>query len=294
MSSGSVSSRPDRSSSTSAGKVTNDAPPLRDATVLLTGATAGIGRASAVRLAPRVGTLLVHGPQDAAVVQPLISELRELAARERVEYFEADYGDLGAVREMAAAVESASERLDVLINNAGRPGPPRRQVTADGNEVTLQTNFLAATVLTDSLLGFLEAGEGGRIVNVASATHYSASLELGDLNLALHDYSGVRAYARSKLAMVAWTVWLAERLASRRVDALSLHPGVIGTELLHAMFGAGGAAPERAAANVVYAVEAGGDVNGAYFDETRRASPNPEALDPEVQSRLMAEAARLI
>jgi NAD(P)-dependent dehydrogenase (short-subunit alcohol dehydrogenase family) len=184
--------------------VTNDAPPLSDATVLLTGATAGIGRASAVRLAPRVGTLLVHGPQDAAVVKPLISELRELAASERVVYFKADYGDLGAVREMAAAVESASERLDVLINNARRPGPARREVTADGSEVTLQTNFLAATVLTDVLLGFLEAGEGGRIVNVTSATHYPASLELGDLNLERHDYSGVRAYAQSKLAMVAW------------------------------------------------------------------------------------------
>jgi NAD(P)-dependent dehydrogenase (short-subunit alcohol dehydrogenase family) len=280
--------------------MTNDEPGRRpavalgDATVLLTGATHGIGRASAIRLAPRVQALVVHGPQDRAVVEPLISELRELAGDGgRVEYLQADYGELRAVREMAAGVESASGRLDVLINNAGRPGPPRREVTADGNEVTLQTNFLAATVLTDSLLGLLQAGAGGRIVNVASLTHYSAGLELGDLNLEFHDYSGVRAYAQSKLAIVAWTAWLADRLASTRVDAVSLHPGVISTGLLHAMFGAGGDSPKRAAANIVHAAEAPGDVNGTYFDESRTASPNPEALVPEVQSRLMAEVARL-
>jgi NAD(P)-dependent dehydrogenase (short-subunit alcohol dehydrogenase family) len=267
---------------------------LGDATVLLTGATDGIGRASALRLAPRVGTLLVHGPQNPAAVEPLIAEVRELAADGgRVKYFQADYGELSAVREMAAAVERESERLDVLINNAGRPGPPRREVTVDGNEVTLQTNFLAATVLSDSLLGLMEAGAGGRIVNVTSATHYSASLELGDLNLESHEYSGVRAYAQSKLAIVAWTAWLADSLANTRVDALSLHPGVISTGLLHAMFGAGGAAPERAADNVVHAVEARGDVNGAYFDELRPASPNPQARVPEVQARLMGEVARL-
>lgn len=267
---------------------------LGDATILLTGATDGIGRATATQLAPRVGALLVHGPQDPAAVERLLSELRELAGDgRRVEYFQADYGELSAVGEMAAAVEAASQRLDVLINNAGRPGPSRREVTADGNEVTLQTNFLAATVLTDSLLRLLEAGEGGRIVNVTSATHYSARLELEDLNLEAHDYSGVRAYAQSKLAIVAWTAWLADRLASTRVDAVSLHPGVISTGLLHAMFGAGGDAPERAAANIVHAVEAWGAVNGAYFDESRPASPNPEALVPEVQSRLMAKVARL-
>lgn len=268
---------------------------LADATVLLTGATDGIGRASAVLLAPQVGTLLVHGPQDPAMVDPLISELRGLAGGpDRVQYFQADYGELGAVREMAAAVKSASRRLDVLINNAGRPGPPRRDTTADGNEVTLQTNFLAATVLTDSLLDVLKAGSGGRIVNVASATHYSASLELGDLNLEFHDYSAVRAYAQSKLAIVAWTAWLADRLEGTRVDAVSVHPGVVSTGLLHAMFGAGGDAPERAAANIVRAVEARGDVNGTYFDESRPAAPNPEALVQEVQSRLIAEVARLI
>jgi NAD(P)-dependent dehydrogenase (short-subunit alcohol dehydrogenase family) len=266
---------------------------LEDATVLLTGATEGIGRATAVVLAPRVGTLLVHGPQDPAEVEPLISDLRGLAGSpDRVRYFQADYGELDAVREMAAAVTRANGHLQVLINNAGRPGPPRRETTADGNEVTLQTNVLAATVLTESLLDLLQAGPGSRIVNVSSATHYSVSLELGDLNLESHDYSAVRAYAQSKLAVVAWTEWLAGRLADTHVEAVSLHPGVISTGLLHAMFGGGGDPPERAAANIVHAVEARGDVNGTYFDESRPAAPNPEALDPDVQSRLMAELAR--
>src|SRR4051812_30068323 len=107
---------------------------LQDATVLVTGATEGIGRASAVRLAPRVGALFIHGPEDPAGVEPLISELGQLAGDgRRVEYFQADYGEFAAVREMGSAVERAGEGLDVLINNAGRPGPPQRQTTTEGN-----------------------------------------------------------------------------------------------------------------------------------------------------------------
>jgi NAD(P)-dependent dehydrogenase (short-subunit alcohol dehydrogenase family) len=139
------------------------------------------------------------------------------------------------------------------------------------------------------LLDVLEAGAGGRIVNVDSATHHSASLELEDLNLEFHDYSGVRAYAQSKLAIVAWTC-LARRSSGwhgrryREPPSGSDQHRTAARDVRRRW-----GRPERAAGNIFHAVEARGDVNGTYFDGSRRAAPNPEALMPEVQSRLMAE-----
>jgi NAD(P)-dependent dehydrogenase (short-subunit alcohol dehydrogenase family) len=241
---------------------------LAGTTVLVTGATDGIGRATAFRLAPLVGRLLVHGPQDRA----------EVELPDGAEYLQADYGELAQVRALAAA----APRIDVLVNNAGRPGAPRRIVTADGNEATLQTNYLAAVLLTREL-------RPARVVNVASATHYGATLELDDLNLSHHEYSAVGAYARSKLAVVTWTC----ALAGAGAEAVSVHPGVISTGLLHAMFSVGGDTVEHAAGNVVHAVqsEAG---NGQYFDECVIADPNPFALDLSAQARLARATEELI
>ena len=242
--------------------------------MLLTGATSGIGAAAAARLAPRTDRLLLHGPEP------------EDAVRDRlgagVEYLQADYGELRNVGALIAAVRERIDRLDLLINNAARPGPPARTLSADGHEVTWQTNYLALVALTGGLLPVLE---GGRIVNVASATHYSATLELDDLELT-RGYSGPAAYAHSKLAIVTYTCWLARQ--PRGTEAVSIHPGVIATGLLHAMFSVGGDTVDHGADNLVAVASLDGNVNGAYFDETRRAEPNPEALDERNQERLMA------
>ena len=123
---------------------------------------------------------------------------------------------------------------------------------------------------------------GGRIINVASATHYSASLDRLDPEAVHGPYSPVRAYAHSKLAMVTYTAWLARELAPAGVDVISVHPGVISTDLLHAMFGAGGARVEEAA-SVLAELTRRPVTTGAYYDELRPATPNPEALDLATQ-----------
>jgi NAD(P)-dependent dehydrogenase (short-subunit alcohol dehydrogenase family) len=167
-----------------------------------------------------------------------------------------------------------------VINNAGIPGPPQRSESPDGHELTFQVNVLAGALLTERLLGAIPAR--GRVVNVGSATHYSATLDPDDPELRRARYSSVSAYANSKLAITTYSAWLADRVAP---DVVSVHPGVISTGLLHAMFGAGGA-PLGDAAQVLLDLAARPLTAGAYYDQHHVATPNPQALEPATQDRL--------
>jgi NAD(P)-dependent dehydrogenase (short-subunit alcohol dehydrogenase family) len=247
---------------------------LDGATVVLTGATTGIGRATALAVAPRAGRLIIHGPQSPDEIAGLMDQLRAVG---EVVYLQADYGELAAVDRLAEGIRSATERIDVLINNAARPGAPTRTLSRDGIELTLQTNYLAPVALTTALLDLMPTG---RIVNVASATHLSATLYLEDLGLERHTYAPSTAYAHSKLALVTYTCWLAKNLPSASIEAVSMHPGVIATDLLHAMFSITGDTVDHAAANLLEVVALTGD-NGTYYDERSPAAPNPTAQDPE-------------
>ena len=260
---------------------------LSESTVLLTGATDGIGLATARLLAPRVRHLVLHGPQPDEDVRPLLRELRRSMAGSTLTYLRADYDELAQVRTFAARIADIAGRLDILINNAGRAGPPGRTLSIDGNETTLQTNYLAAFLLTTMLRPLLEGGQRSRIVNVASATHLSATLQLDDLGLARHEYSPVRAYAQSKLAVVTYTCALAAQLGTGPCEAVSLHPGVIATRLLDSLFHMQGDPPPQAAANIVQLAGTDEHVNGRYYDERHPAQPNPTALDPGIQQELL-------
>jgi NAD(P)-dependent dehydrogenase (short-subunit alcohol dehydrogenase family) len=268
----------------------NGAPAVR---ALLTGATQGIGKATARGLCPLIDVLLLHGLEPQAQVQQSLDELRRLSPATEVVYLSADYGRLADVGALAEAVRERVGGLELLINNAGRPGPPSRTLSVDGHEVTFQTNYLAPVALTTGLLPTLEQTDRARVINVASATHYSARLSLDDLELE-HGYSPVSAYAHSKLALVTYTCWLARQLDSDRVEAVSLHPGVISTGLLHTMFGAGGDAVEHGARNIVSLARRAPGLNGVYFDEDAPARPNPEALEVANQERLVEATARAL
>jgi NAD(P)-dependent dehydrogenase (short-subunit alcohol dehydrogenase family) len=237
--------------------------------VVLTGGSSGIGMAAAKLLARSVQLLVVHG------VGPAPAELPGAAV-----YLDADFRRLSAVAGLAERIEGVTDRVDVLINNAGIPGPPQRSETPDGHEMTFQVNVLAGALLTDRLLGSIPAG--GRVVNIGSATHYSATLDPDDPELKRGRYSSVSAYSHSKLAITTYSAWLAEQVAP---DVVSVHPGVISTGLLHAMFGAGGA-PLADAAQVLLDLAGRPLTRGAYYDQHRVATPNPQVLDRETQDRL--------
>ena len=264
--------------------------------IALTGATGGIGRATALAIADRADHLILHGLEPEAAVRDLLDEVsarRRGGDRTRLTYLPADFGDLASVAALASAIGGETDHVDVLVNNAARPGPARRTLTDAGNEATLQANYLAPVTLTDGLADLVARAPQGRIINVASATHLSATLDLDDLTLARPAYTSATAYAHSKLALVAWTGWLAAHRPGPSVDVVSLHPGVISTPLLHAMFAVGGDPPEHAADVIRHVLNLQGD-NGTYYDERRPASPNPQASDPAVQDRLHEITERIL
>jgi NAD(P)-dependent dehydrogenase (short-subunit alcohol dehydrogenase family) len=267
---------------------------LDGATIVLTGATSGIGRAAVPLLAERAGHLVLHGRQPEAQVGGVLREARaRLRPDVRLDYLVADLADPAAVARLAQEIRDATDHVDVLINNAGRPGPATRTIAATGHEVTLQTNYLAPVALTEALLDHVGHDRPGRIVNVASATHDLVHLRLDDLDMVRQPYSASTAYARTKLALVAWSCWLAAHRPSPSLDVVSMHPGIISTRLLHEMFSIKGDRPEHAAAALVHVASQRGD-NGTYYDETTPGLPGAEAADPEFQDRLREVTARFL
>ncbi|MFI6784470.1 SDR family NAD(P)-dependent oxidoreductase [Micromonospora sp. NPDC050276] len=248
-------------------------------TVVLTGGTSGIGAAAARRIATSAERLLLHGPEPQSAVQPLIDELRGIGRAELV-YAQADFDRLDDVVALSRMVAEAAERVDILINNAGRPGARSRRCSTDGYEATLQTNYLAAVLLTERLLPYVPAG--GRVVHVSSATHLSARLDLDDLQFR-HGYEPAAAYARSKLALVAHA---ARQARYYRPGIVSVHPGVVSTRLLHAMFAIQGQDASHGAANLIHAAVDPAVPSGAYLDEGRVAEPAEQARVPSFQDDL--------
>ena len=184
-------------------------------TVLITGATDGLGRALAHRLAAGGDTVLLHG-RDQGRLDATADAIRDEHGVARPATFRADLAELAQVRELAAAVRDATERLDVLVSNAGigggEPDGRDRRESKDGYELRFAVNYLAGFLLTQELLPLLRASAPARVVNVASLGQQE--IEFGDVMLE-HGYSGMRAYCQSKLAQIASAVELASACRPR-------------------------------------------------------------------------------
>jgi NAD(P)-dependent dehydrogenase (short-subunit alcohol dehydrogenase family) len=253
--------------------------PLAEQRILVTGSTDGLGRRVAAELAGRGAHVIVHGRDPGKVDEAV----RETGAAEGLV---ADLGDLAQVRGLAG---EAGE-LDTLVNNAGVIEPERRE-SADGHELTLAVNHLSHFLLTELVLPRMR--EPARIVNVSSVGQ--VPLDWDDLMFE-RGYEGYKAYAKSKLAQVLFTIELAERLAGRDITVNALHPATLmDTKLVLQYLGRPRSSVDEGVEAVVLLVadpELDG-VTGRFFDGTRESAPHGQASDPAARRRMWEESERL-
>jgi NAD(P)-dependent dehydrogenase (short-subunit alcohol dehydrogenase family) len=269
---------------------------VAEQTILITGATDGLGRALASELAALGATLLIHGRDDARGHETL-EEIRTRTGNEQLHWLRADLASLDEVRTLAQRVTRDHERLDAIVNNAGIggtiAGDRRRMQSRDGYELRFAVNYLAGYLLTRLVLPLLEASAPARVVNVSSAGQ--APLDFDDVMLE-RSYDGSRAYCQSKLAQIMFTVDLAEEFRDRSVTANCLHPA---TYMPTKMVIDSGIDPTgsldagtRATLRLVADPELDG-VTGRYFNGQRRAEPLSQAHDPEARRQLRELSDRL-
>jgi NAD(P)-dependent dehydrogenase (short-subunit alcohol dehydrogenase family) len=251
-------------------------------TILITGATAGLGRYVAFELVRSGHTVLAHG-RDPRRTENLVAEPR---TEGEAEGFVADLASLAQVRDLGARVADAHPELDVLVNNAGvgagSPGSGR-EVSADGHELRLAVNYLAPVALTRALLPVLRANTPARVVNVGSAGQEPIDFDDPEFT---RGHAGFAAYCRAKFALAAHTFALAEELAGTGVAVNVLHPA---TFMDTAMVREGGVAPWSTVADGapgVLALATRDLGTGRYFDGTSPARAHEETYDKEVRKRL--------
>jgi NAD(P)-dependent dehydrogenase (short-subunit alcohol dehydrogenase family) len=263
-------------------------------TALITGATDGVGRVVARALAQQGWRVLVHG-RDRPRGEALVREIERAGGS--AAFLAADLASLAEVRRLADAVKQQTDRLELLINNAGIGSvgsAPGRQTSADGHELRFAVNYLAGFLLTHLLLPLLKASAPARIVNVASAGQQA--IDFSDVILT-RGYSGGGAYRQSKLAQILFTVDLADELEGSGVIANTLHPS---TYMNTTMVRQSGTTPistveDGAAAILQLAVSPALDgKSGLYFNVLRESRADPQAYDAEARRRLRALSLKLV
>lgn len=261
-------------------------PSLKGKTALVTGSTDGVGRVVAEQLGKMGARVLVHG-RDWTRGERVVSDIR--AGGGTADLLVAGLASLDDVRRLADAVRATTDRLDILINNAGIGSTgATRQTSADGYELRFAVNYLAGFLLTYLLLPLIKQSAPARVVNVASAGQQA--IDFSDVMLT-RDYSGLRAYRQSKLAQILFTVDLARELEGTGVTVNALHPATyMNTTMVR-----------RAGATPISTVEQGAEAilnlavgpalegrTGLYFNGLHEARADRQAYDAEARARLRA------
>jgi retinol dehydrogenase-14 len=277
--------------------------PMAGQTVLITGGTAGIGKATALGLATMGAHVAVTGRnRDRAAAAA--AEIRA-AGRGPVDVFVADLSSQAEVRRLADQVTNSLTRIDVLVNNAGGYWNTRH-VTADGLEHTFALNHLAPFLLTMLLLNRLKDSAPARVVTVSSNAQAMGRIDFDDLQ-GERSYSGARAYNQSKLANVLFTYELARRMPASSVTANALHPGVVSTSfgvddpavvqrLLVPFLRPFMKTPNRGAATSIHVASAPdlAQVTGRFFAHSRPRKSSDRSYDRAVATRLWRASADLV
>jgi NAD(P)-dependent dehydrogenase (short-subunit alcohol dehydrogenase family) len=282
--------------------VSSDTTSMAGKTVVVTGATGGIGRATAVGLAALGARVGITG-RDAGRAESVAGEIGDAGGAADV--FVADMSSLQQVRRLAGELLDRYPRIDVLVNNVGGYWNTRH-VTVDGFERTFALNHLAPFLLTNLLLARLIESAPARVVTVSSQAQVMGRITFDDLQ-GERNYSGARAYNQSKLANVLFSAELSRRLAGRGVTSNALHPGVVRTG-----FGAEDPgrlqklvlplgrwllkSPEQGARTSIYLASSPevADVTGKYFADSKPKTPAPAGRDDAAARKLWDVSVELV
>jgi len=237
-------------------------------TILITGATDGIGKQIAYDLAMKGHSIIVHGRNEEKL-NSTTEALKKQFPDSKIESALADFSSLDQVKQMAEDITIRFSQLDVLINNAGI-FQTQFQKSSDGFEMNIAVNYLAVYVLTKNLLNLIVNSSPSRIVNVSSITHKRGRIELEKLPFQEGRYfDGYKAYADSKLMLIYFTYCLADELIGSGVTVNALHPGVITTKMLTRGFNLRGEDVVKGAETPVYLALSPEvkNITGKYFDK---------------------------
>lgn len=266
---------------------------MKGKVIFVTGATDGIGKQTALDLAKEGATVLLHGRNPKRLIETM-NDIRAQLPGAKLDFFNADFASLNAVRKMVVDLRQKYPRIDVLINNAG-VFMKTRELSHDGYEATFAINHLAHFFLTHLCLPLLKASSEPRVITVSSIAHMRATLDMENLQ-GEKKFDGYSAYSLSKLANVLFSVELAEMMKGSGLTSNALHPGVITTKLLEAGFAMKGASLQEGAETSVYLAsspEVKG-VSGKYFVKKRAQPYNPIADDSEIRKRFWEHSCRLV
>jgi retinol dehydrogenase 14 len=282
----------------------SDALPMAGKVVLVTGATGGIGKATAIGLATMGARVGITG-RDLIRAEQAAADIRTASGNPAVDVFAADMSSQAEVRRLAGAVLDAYPRLDVLVNNVGGFWA-HRHPTADGLEHTFALNHLAPFLLTNLLLDRLKASAPARVVTVSSGAQAAGRIDFDDLQGA-RSYSGQRAYSQSKLANILFTNELARRLQGTGVTANSVHPGVVRTnfgsedqagffQIISRLVRPFLKTPTQGAWTPIYLASSPDveGITGQFFANRKPKTANKAAGDVDVTARLWRVSADLV
>lgn len=278
-------------------------PSMEGRVCLITGASSGIGKASAEQLAS-MGAYVVMVCRGREKGERAKADVEAKSGSRSVELMLADLTSFDSVRALSREYQETHDSLHVLINNAG-VALLRRAVTNDDLEETFQVNYLSPFLLTNLLIPLLKRSAPSRIVNVSSVGHYGGHINFDDLQME-KDYAVMRAYSQSKLGLILFTHELAKRLEGTGVTANSLHPGAVATDIWGRSLGPAAflgkvtrlfmVSPEKGARTQVYLAsspEVEG-VSGEYFDSNHMKRSSAESYDQAVAQRLWDVSASLV
>ncbi|SOC39091.1 SDR family NAD(P)-dependent oxidoreductase [Salinicoccus kekensis] len=268
---------------------------LSECTVLITGATDGLGKAAARWFAGKGAAVRLHGRNEDKG-RRVLEEIEDATGNTDLKYYNGDFSSLDSVSQVSEEILDGEDHIDILINNAGIGGGPksggRRGTSRDGFEEIWAVNYLAQVLFTRKLRPLLK--KGSRIVNVASIGQ--AEIDFDDLNIE-HRYDGFLAYSRSKLALIMFTFDLAEELDGAGITVNAIHPATLmETNMVNEHFGRSQSSVEEGLDALVSlaASEDTEGVTGEFYDGRRRSKALGQAYDHEARRKLKAQTEEIL